>query len=234
VDPESIVSKTINSLQLSPTHPCFTFHFTDGSTFQILVQGYNPDTARRGVPSYLEMDPHLSDMLVDGAVPQLVGHTIEAARFITLQDRAFRYKAPPAAPSGLSPRRHNSWRDTEEEWIKDHLAFAFKVSGKWHCVWSMLEEQCVGEYANCVGNLGKCIFRDYDNVYLQERPPRSPQKSRFPRSPQKARDLSQSPKKARDYSRSSRKLQSPTKSYFPRASGAGSDSASWRSSPKKS
>jgi len=77
----------------------------------------------------------------------------------------------------------------DEQWDQHHIGVAFKFleetgdgSGKgWHCIWATLaeydEERGEGDRA--------CVFRSFDDVYLETLQQRSPQRSPKKRSPRK-------------------------------------------------
>jgi hypothetical protein len=53
-------------------------------------------------------------------------------------------------------------RQRVAQWDQSHLGIAFKFEDgvkRWHCVWAMLEER--DQRTN------QCIFRSFDDVYLQ-------------------------------------------------------------------
>jgi len=68
---------------------------------------------------------------------------------VTLSDKAF-------------ARKYD--HDPEElQWDQKHLGVAFKfavANPKWHCVWAAMEEHDE--------NQGTCVFRSYDDVYLEK------------------------------------------------------------------
>jgi len=62
-------------------------------------------------------------------------------------------------------------------WHQNHLGLALKFSEKnprWHCVWAIMEERDE--------MMATCVFRSYDDVYLEKlhRTPRK--KNRWPKS----------------------------------------------------
>lgn len=131
--------------------------FADKTSIQILVDGYDP--VHRGLPKTLEMDPILESLL-DAADGQLdLDRTIHHCALVTLTDKAFE--------AGQK----------EQRWDQNHIGVAFKFSEDqvWHCVWATLTD-----YKH-----GACIFRSYDDVYLDQLQ-RSPRKHRrAPSSPMK-------------------------------------------------
>lgn len=115
-----------------------------------------------GLPKQLEMDPTLAS-LMDAADGQLdVAYTMEDCVLITLTDKAFDVK------------------QREQRWDQNHtgLAFKFREDRSWHCVWATLTDR----------DNGHCVFRSYDDVYLDQLQ-RSPRKRRIrpASSPKKSR-----------------------------------------------
>jgi hypothetical protein len=115
------------------------------------------------------MDPSLHPIF-NPPPSQILNLTILDCATITLMDKAHDTR------SELQGRRR-------EQWDQHHVGVAFKfleegASGKgWHCVWATLaeydEEMGAGE--------GACVFRSYDDVYLENLPPRSPTKRSSPK-----------------------------------------------------
>lgn len=73
----------------------------------------------------------------------------------------------------------------DEQWDQHHIGVAFKFLEEvrcdphgrgWHCVWATLAEY-EADHA--------CVFRSYDDVYLESLPPASPLRSPKKRSPKK-------------------------------------------------
>ncbi|KAJ7496016.1 hypothetical protein B0H11DRAFT_880855 [Mycena galericulata] len=123
---------------------------------QICVDGYDP--VHRGLPKALEMDPALSDLF---AAEGGRGLRVADCALITLEDKAFAIKPNDAAP--------------EDRWDQRHLGVAFKfdtsgVGDGWHCVWAILQDHDAAT--------GECVFRTYDDVYLEHLGQRSPRKAR--------------------------------------------------------
>ncbi|KAF8558027.1 hypothetical protein OG21DRAFT_1504716 [Imleria badia] len=149
VDPSILVGKVLTKIHRSSKHPSMQLHFSDHTTYQILVDGYDP--VHPGLPKQLEMDPMLASLL-DAADGQLdVPYTIDDCVLITLTDKAFDSK----------PR--------EQRWDQNHIgvAFKFREDRSWHCVWATLTDH----------ESGQCVFRSYDDVYLDQLQ-RSPRKRR--------------------------------------------------------
>ena len=62
----------------------------------------------------------------------------------------------------LSDKAFERGQRGEAQWDQSHLGIAFKFEEgvkRWHCVWAMLEERD--------GRAGQCVFRSFDDVYLQ-------------------------------------------------------------------
>ncbi|KAF8135679.1 hypothetical protein EV363DRAFT_1321294 [Boletus edulis] len=160
IDPSIIVGKVLTKIHRSSTHPSMQLHFSDHTTYRILVDGYDP--VHRGLPKELEMNPILASLL-DAADGQLnLAYTIEDCVLITLTDKAFDAK------------------QKAQRWDQNHtgVAFKFREDRSWHCVWATLTDH----------EGGQCVFRSYDDVYL-DRLQRSPRKrrARAPSSPTNSR-----------------------------------------------
>ncbi|KAL4080322.1 hypothetical protein V8B97DRAFT_735122 [Scleroderma yunnanense] len=144
----------------SQKHPCMQLHFADDTSYQILVDGYDP--VHRGVPKALEMDPILESLLDAADGQAKLDRTIDHCALVTLTDKAFEAK------------------QREHRWDQNHTGVAFRFSEDqvWHCVWATLSDH----------ENGMCIFRSYDDVYLDQLH-RSPHKrrSRAPSSPTQRR-----------------------------------------------
>jgi hypothetical protein len=158
IDPGAIVGKVLKKVRRSSTHPVLTLDFADNTTFQILVDGYDP--IHKGVPKELEMDPVLDSIFANDSTVDL---PIVDCALITLSDKAFQRKQNDRSPIAASPSGAGL-----HQWDQNHLGVAFKFAGdpKWHCVWA-----CMQEYDE-----GSCVFRSYDDVYL-DKLQRSPRKS---------------------------------------------------------
>jgi len=141
VDPSQLIGKILKGVRRSRNHPNATLHFTDHSSFQILVDGYDPK--HRGIPKSLEMDSGLEPIFsYPGDFPDGPRTITNAAR-ITMADKAF----------DLGGRGCH--------WDQAHcgIAMKFKEDGHWHCVWATLAEYEDDDKMNC-------IFRSYHDVYL--------------------------------------------------------------------
>ncbi|KAH9949557.1 hypothetical protein B0H21DRAFT_99485 [Amylocystis lapponica] len=150
INPSQLVGKVLKLVRRSPTHPNVTLHFSDNTTFQILVDGYDP--VHRGIPKEIEMDPDLEPIFNHPEGQCAVDLTISKAAIVTLTDKAF----------VLGER--------ESRWDQYHSAIAFKFEeeNRWHCVWATLAEY------NGRGRTD-CVFRTYHDVYL-DTPHRAPRK----------------------------------------------------------
>ena len=144
VSPSEIVGKVLKRISRSSTHPTVTFYFTDNTTYQVRVDGYNP--MYPGIPKEIETDPGFGPILqqLEGAGPSSTTYTISHAKMVTLRDRAYE----------LGKK--------ESRWDQQHEAVAFKFAeeGRWHCIWVSL-----AEYER---NTQRCIFRNFDDVYLDK------------------------------------------------------------------
>jgi hypothetical protein len=169
-----IRSKVLTRVRRSPAHPSLTLDCSDGTSFQLLIDGYNP--AHPGVPKFLEMDPSLDLIFNPPSGHLLLDLTIVDCVAITLMDKAHDTRVELQGPR-------------DEQWDQHHIGVAFKFlqdiaeghGGKgWHCVWATL-----AEYDEERGEShSACVFRSYNDVYLdtlQRSPSRSPKK----RSPRK-------------------------------------------------
>lgn len=158
IDPSEIIGKVLRRARQSSTHPTITLDFADHTTVQVLVDGYDP--VHRGIPKQLEMDDGLDAIL--SANKSLNLEVIDCA-FVTLQDVAFDCKYTRYSSKAVS-------------WEQKHLGLALKFSEKnprWHCIWACMEERHE--------KLPTCVFRSYDDVYL-EKLHRTPRKNKWPKS----------------------------------------------------
>ncbi|KAL6310351.1 major facilitator superfamily domain-containing protein [Sparassis latifolia] len=132
-----------SSLTSSRTTTTDRLHFTDNTSFQILVDGYDP--VHRGVPKEIEMDPELEPIFNHPGGKCKVDLTILNATVITLADKAFELGAK------------------ESRWDQDHAGIALKFAEdqKWHCVWATM-----AEYDDHARGNSRCVFRSYNDVYL--------------------------------------------------------------------
>ncbi|TDL26155.1 hypothetical protein BD410DRAFT_784202 [Rickenella mellea] len=187
VDPGHLVGKVLTHVRRSRTHPNLTLEFADGVVYQVLVDGYDP--LHRGIARALEMDASLSPLFDPPGGHAAVELMVTDCTLVRLTDKAFDQK------------------HSDQRWDQSHLAIAFKfgdppvgvqvggtdgpgTSGgdrgeesKWHCVWAAL-----AEYDDTRG--GICVFRSYDDVYLERRvrPPPSPRQQRSHRRQRSSSD----------------------------------------------
>jgi hypothetical protein len=139
VSPRDLIGKVLTRVRKSPIHPSLTLEFSDHSTYQILVDSYDP--AYPGVPKRLTTN---MNTLFDPPKGQTdVFHVITGCALITLTDKAFE----------VNGAKHT-------QWDQNHAGVAFRFEGDsaWHCVWVTMEEYDEKR--------GTCIFRSYDDVYL--------------------------------------------------------------------
>jgi len=151
VEPSVLVGKVLKHVRRSPVHPSLTLDFADNTSYQILVDGYNP--RYRGVPKTLETDAASETLFDPPQGHKAVDLVVKDCAFIRMSDKAF---------------ERRQW---EHRWDQSHIALAFKFGDvkRWHCVWATLAE--FDDELDC------CVFRSYDDVYLEPlvRTPRSPQ-----------------------------------------------------------
>ncbi|RPD59823.1 hypothetical protein L227DRAFT_468960, partial [Lentinus tigrinus ALCF2SS1-6] len=163
VDPSALIGKRLTRVRRSRTHPCITLHCADGSAFQVLVVGYDPQ--HRGVPKVLETDSHVLNPR--GAAESAHADlrlTISHAASITLSDKAFQARPGPSSDGGLEglglglPKVRTQ---REDRWTQRHAAFALKFEEEqgWHCVWATMAEYDEQDRE-------QCVFRNYADVYL--------------------------------------------------------------------
>lgn len=165
ISPKSLVGKVLKRVRRSQNHPTLTLDFADNTSFQVLIDGYNP--SHPGVPKSLEMDPSLDPIFNPPSGHLVVDLTIADCASVTLMDKAYDAR-----------RELQGARD--EQWDQHHIGVAFKFleesgTGKsWHCVWATLAEYDEEH--------GTCVFRSFDDVYL-EKLQRTPQRSARKRGP---------------------------------------------------
>ncbi|EIW83135.1 hypothetical protein CONPUDRAFT_143137 [Coniophora puteana RWD-64-598 SS2] len=133
-DPSLLVGKVLTRLSRSANHPVLTLDFADDTSFQILVDGYDP--MHPGLPKSLEMDAALQALLdTAGTSGQArVNFTVKACALITLTDKAFHSdRSATVRPAGKS----------EQRWDQNHTGVALRFAedgGGWHCVWATLAD----------------------------------------------------------------------------------------------
>ncbi|KAI0081247.1 hypothetical protein K474DRAFT_1635942 [Panus rudis PR-1116 ss-1] len=145
LSPSVLVGRVLKRVSRSSTHPVITLYFTDNTTYQVRVDGYDP--MYPGLPKAIETDPELEPILNDiEAAHADAAYTIVGATTTTLTDRAYQ--------SGEHGKKDAEWKQSHSA-----LAFKFKEEGKWHCMWATRAE---------FDALGRCTFRSYDDVYLEK------------------------------------------------------------------
>ncbi|EIM79179.1 uncharacterized protein STEHIDRAFT_106408 [Stereum hirsutum FP-91666 SS1] len=148
VPPASIIGKVLVRIRPSPTHPSVNLDFEDETTFQIRVDGYNPV---HSIPKTLETNDLLRPLFHPYPLPAAgqgldVRLTVVDCRFIKMKETAYERS------------------DTcDHEWEVQHLALAIKFEERdgWHCCWATCGVYDKRDY-------GPCLFRSFDDVYLQQ------------------------------------------------------------------
>jgi len=141
VDPRDLIGKVLKGIRRSPVHPCVTLYFTDNTSYQIRVDGYDPK--HRGIPKTLESDSNFEPYLAYPGDLLEVHLTVVNAAKVTLSDKAFD-----------AGGRGSRWNQAHSG-----IALKFEEKGHWHCVWAQLAEY---DDARPVS----CTFRSYHDVYL--------------------------------------------------------------------
>jgi len=174
-DPAVLVGKTLTFVRRSAAHPNITMGFSDGTTFRLLVDGYDP--VHRGVPKELEMDESLRGVFDPEGGHVALNLPLLDCTFTRLTDKAFKVDSREGESRAL------------QRWDQSHLALALKFAedDTWRCIWATLLER-EGSVENeglrgASGNLGLgsvVTFRSYDDVYLERvvKPPPSPRNRR--------------------------------------------------------
>ncbi|KAI0032479.1 hypothetical protein K488DRAFT_49831, partial [Vararia minispora EC-137] len=144
IDPASLIGTTIVRVRRSPTHPTTSLVLSDGRTFQVRVHGYSP--AHAALPRTLETSGALFSATPASPSGRAVRLTVRDARLVALKDTALARSVGSAE---------------ERRWSVEHLALAvrFEEEDGWQCVWAAVEEY---------GERGACVYRTYDDVYVQE------------------------------------------------------------------
>ncbi|KAJ8509057.1 hypothetical protein ONZ45_g8725 [Pleurotus djamor] len=168
-EPSALVGKVLRSVKRSPKHPVITMDFTDNTSYQIRIDGYDPQ--HPGVPKELEMDDTFFDLLnlPNGKLP--VPSLVSNCAFVTLTDKAFERKQI----SGSSKYQESGWE-------QNHLGLALKLAGdfpRWLCVWATMSDHDPSSR--------NCIFRNYSDVYLQKLHRQRPHRPSHQRKPSSAR-----------------------------------------------
>jgi len=152
IDPRSLIGKTLINVRRSPTHPNVVLSFSDKSSFQIRVDGYNPQYP--GIRKEIELSERCAGVFPVRGGSSDVELTIENCAPISLLDKAFDARG-----------------GRKSYWEQRHMGIAFKFKQRegWHCVWAMLAE---------IEEHGECIFRNFEDVYLCRSPPQRHSKKR--------------------------------------------------------
>ena len=147
VAPVSLAGKTLVQVHRSPNHPSITLHFSDNSSYQIRVDGYNPQFP--GLDKVLEMNAQSHGIFPESGGQANVNLTVDRCASITMRDRAFDARG-----------------SKETSWDHEHLGvvFKFKERDGWHCLWAML--------ADNDSSTGACVFRSFEDVYIAQVPPK--------------------------------------------------------------
>ncbi|KAI0051829.1 hypothetical protein FA95DRAFT_1554078 [Auriscalpium vulgare] len=143
VDPSQLIGKTLTRVRCSRDHPSVTLYFADKTVYQVRVDGYDP--VHRGVPKELETNSMGGPVFRPQGGEAELNHTVAQCRFVKLRDTAY------------------EWSETaDSRWNVEHLALAmnFEEDPGWRCVWATMAEYD--------GRFGRCTFRSFDDVYLDE------------------------------------------------------------------
>lgn len=147
VNPVSLVGKTLVQVRRSPNHPNIALHFSDKSSYQIRVDGYNPQFP--GLNKVLEMNALSTGVFPETGGQNNVNLTVDRCASIRMRDKAFDARG-----------------SKETSWDQTHLGvvFKFKERDGWHCLWAML--------ADNDSSTGLCVFRSFEDVYISQTPAR--------------------------------------------------------------
>ncbi|TFY69158.1 hypothetical protein EVJ58_g576 [Rhodofomes roseus] len=153
VDPRLLIGKVLKGIRRSPAHPCVTLYFTDNTSYQVRVDGYDPK--HRGIPKTLESDSNFEPYLASPGEHFDVHLTVANAAKVTLSDKAF----------------DAGGRGTRWDQAHSGIALKFEEDGHWRCIWAQLAEYDDRHPVTCT-------FRSYHDVYLDVvRPPSKKPKS---------------------------------------------------------
>ncbi|KAJ3554025.1 hypothetical protein NM688_g3316 [Phlebia brevispora] len=141
VPPTDLVGKVLCQIHRSKNHPVLTLHFTDNTVYQIRVDGYDP--AYPGLPKLFELDAIFDDFLSDEQTPHHL--TITRAHILTIKDGGFE----------LLPG------ERESKFSQGHDSIALKFEGYdgWRCISAMIIQR---------DEVGRCIFRSFQDIYLDK------------------------------------------------------------------
>ena len=147
VNPVSLVGKTLVQVRRSPNHPSITLNFSDKSSYQIRIDGYNPQFP--GLNKVLEMNAQSHGVFPESGGQTNVNLTVDRCASITMRDKAFDARG-----------------SKETTWDQTHLGVVFKFRERdgWHCLWAML--------ADSDSSTGLCVFRNFEDVYIAQAPTR--------------------------------------------------------------
>jgi len=142
-----LVGKTLVQVRRSPNHPSITLNFSDKSSYQIRVDGYNPQFP--GLNKVLEMNGQSHGVFPESGGQTNVNLTVDRCASITMRDKAFDARG-----------------SKETSWDQTHLGVVFKFRERdgWHCLWAML--------ADSDSSTGLCVFRNFEDVYIAQAPTR--------------------------------------------------------------
>lgn len=220
MDPKSLVGKVLKHIRRSDAHPAVTLAFADDSAVQVLVDGYNPRSARVVVAT-----PREEEEDVFGPASATNNHTwrrdihsifdeskdyddeLDERVQLEMDDTLSRLLSAPGAilSVGAAIRDCALVRLTDRGLSRSgmrfdahHQAFAVKFEGegdgtrqRWHCIWATRAIR---------NSAGRCVARTFDDVYVQPLVRQSPS---TPRSPVKS--SSSSPVKGRGGKRHQRR-----------------------------
>lgn len=150
IGPSALVGKTLVSVRRSLTHPNVVLQFSDKSSFQVKVDGYNPQFP--GLQKEIELSDRCAEVFPARGGSSATELTIDHCASISMRDKSFDGR-------GNKP---TSWEQTHQG-----LAFKFAQRDGWHCLWAMLSE-CEPQ--------GNCIFRSFEDVYIARSAPQKHKK----------------------------------------------------------
>lgn len=212
VDSKSLVGKVLKHLRRSDNHPTITLAFADDSAVQVLVDGYNPRSARVVVASGGADE---EDVFGSGPPGNHAKHfgtedpnniegikeELEERVQLEMDDTLSRLLSTPGsiASVGAAIRDCALIRMTDRAHTRagarfdaHHQAFAVKFeggSGRWHCIWATRA---------VYDAVGHCVARTFDDVYVQPLVrTHSLASAGLPRSPMKVDSPTKSPMKSR-------------------------------------
>lgn len=140
----TVVGKTLVSVRRSLTHPNVVLVFSDKSSFQIRVDGYNPQFP--GLQKEIELSDRCAEVFPARGGSSETELTIDRCASVSMRDKSFDGRGS----------QTTSWEQSHQG-----LAFKFQQRNGWHCLWAMLSES---------EQQGQCIFRSFEDVYLARSP----------------------------------------------------------------